>query len=172
MVAYDAFCLKCCYHHQRLMFPWQPGEVSRHELNAGKELWSEKLCIWIFWLQLSPLPSQLLYKINTQKSLVFLYTNNEKTESAKFYKWGVESTQRFSDLYRSHPLNEQQRQKKLERLLFPIWNLLTLLTPCSDLGAGGFQRSVNFLEQCLAVKHRGLDSLDFSSSRMQARFAI
>ena len=39
--------------------------------------------------------------------------------SAKFYKWGVESTQRFSDLYRSHPLNEQQRRKKLERLLWP-----------------------------------------------------
>lgn len=89
--------------------------------------------------------------------------------SAKFYKWGVESTQRFSDLYRSHPLNEQQRQKKLERLLCPIWNLLTLLTPFSDLGAGGFQRSVNFLEQCLAVKHRGLDSLDFSFSSLQFR---
>ena len=54
----------------------------------------------------------------------------------------------------------------------PIWNLLTLLTPFSDLGAGGFQRSVNFLEKCLAVKHRGLDSLDFSSSRMQAQFAF
>lgn len=64
MVACDAFCPKCCCHHQRLMFPWQPGEVSRHELNAGKELWSEKLCIWNFWLQLSPFPSQLLYSIS------------------------------------------------------------------------------------------------------------
>lgn len=25
------YCLKCCCHHQRLMFPWQPGEVSSHE---------------------------------------------------------------------------------------------------------------------------------------------
>ena len=64
MVACDAFCPKCCRHHQRLMFPWQPGEVSRHELNAGKELWSEKLCIWNFWFQLSPLPSQFLYPIS------------------------------------------------------------------------------------------------------------
>lgn len=64
MVACDAFCPKCCCHHQRLMFPWQPGEVSRHELNAGKELWSEKLYIWNFWFQLFPLPSQLLYSIS------------------------------------------------------------------------------------------------------------
>lgn len=64
MVACDAFCLKCCCHYQRLMFPWQPGEVSRHVLKAGKELWSENLRIWIFWLQLPPLPSQLLYCIS------------------------------------------------------------------------------------------------------------
>lgn len=34
---------------QRLMFPWQPGEVNSHELDPGKELWSQN-CVRTLWL--------------------------------------------------------------------------------------------------------------------------